>query len=148
MGRLRSARVGAGVTVALLACAGTAATAGAATYGSPRKPPYLFMTVSGGKVMNVRWNIYESCPRLSSTPEASGEYHHVFRAAITHGHFSKKANYATFGPSFLATIDWTVSIRGTITGRVARITLRESHEDFANGKCSGSHTFTVIEGAA
>lgn len=144
MGRTRCGRLGAGAATVLLACAATALASGPVNYSSHNrtKPPYLSMTVGNGKVTKVRWDIYEVCPAIGNSFQKSSN---VLNVRIKNGHFSKRVVYQIFGPSPLATIDVTTTITGTITGKTAVATVRDTRKNFANGTCSGSHRFSLHE---
>jgi hypothetical protein len=101
------------------------------------------MTLGNGKVVKVRWDIYEVCARNGNDFQKSAN---TLKAPIRNGHFSKRVTYQIFPePSFLSTIDVTTTVSGTITGKTAKVKVSDTRRSFETGKCSGSHKFTVRE---
>ena len=87
--------------------------------GKRSKPPYLFLTVSHGKVTKVRWAIHEGCdgaPSLSClTREAE-----TLNAPIKHRHFSKTVHYKLPG-SPVAISTGTTTVKGEVVRKFVEV---------------------------
>jgi hypothetical protein len=146
MSRCRSAIGILGVIVAVFLMAGAtvALASGSVSYeaGSRSKPPYLFVTVSRGRVTEVRWDIFERCD--SSNAFFSGVT--KLGASIKRGHFSRTIHY-TFGDSPLGLSTGVTTVKGTISGHAATVKLSDWEGIVSFGDCAGSHTFTATEAA-
>ena len=109
--------------------------------GKHSKPPYVFLTVSHGKVTTVRWDIHEGPVYCG---DGSGVTH--LNAPIKHGQFSKSVKY-TFGNSPLGPSSGTTTVRGTVSAN--HVTVRVTDEELITslGDCSGSHRFVATKTA-
>ena len=111
--------------------------------GSHAKPPYVFLTVSHGKVTKIRWAIHEPCggtPPLSRFTRET----QTLDAPIRNGHFSKTVHY-TIGSSALGTSKGTTKIKGTISGTDATVKVSDEQDIISWGNCTGSRKFKATE---
>lgn len=147
MSKLRSGAV-ASVAAAMLLCASVAWATGSVKYaaGKRSKPPYVFITVSHGKVTSVSWSVSERCSGGAGgagTNVERGSKGHL-KAKISHGHFSTHWSYSISpAPSPLATITGRTTVTGTVSGATAKVTVKDTESDFEDGTCTGSHKFKL-----
>jgi hypothetical protein len=145
MSGFRSAMGIVAVTVFFMAAGAVALAAGSGSYeaGTRSKPPYLFLTVSRGKVTKVRWDIRERCSDGSNsfTSEVT-----KLNAPIKHGHFSGTVHH-TFGNSPLGLDTGVTKVKGTISGNTATVKLSDSEGITSLGSCDRSRTFTATKTA-
>lgn len=147
MRKLRSGAV-ASVTAVMLVCASVAWAATSVKYaaGKRSKPPYVFITVSRGKVTSVRWSVSEHCSGGAGgagTNVEHGSKRHL-KAKISHRHFSTHWSYTISpAPSPLATITGKTTVTGTISGATAKVTVKDTESDFEDGTCTGSRKFKL-----
>lgn len=142
LGNLRSAAVGTAVVVALLVCVAQALASVDVAWASSKraKRPYLFMTVSHGKVTKVRWEVYYTCPGAQDFGYQPGAI--VLNARIKNGRFSRSVTYQ-IGSSNLGNDYATTSVRGTIVGNTATVRLSDDQSYTSYSPCYGKHSFTL-----
>jgi hypothetical protein len=107
--------------------------------GKRSKPPYLFLTVSKGKVTKVRWALHEGCDGAPALSRFTREVQKL-NAPIRHGHFSKTVHY-TIGSSPVGVSTATTRIRGTVSGKHAIVRVSDEQDNASYSPCSGSHKF-------
>jgi hypothetical protein len=133
------------IVLSLTAGAAVALTSGAVAYeaGTHAKPPYVFLTVSHGKVTKIRWAIRETCdgaPPLSPFTSRREK----LNAPIKHGHFSKTVHYSLPG-SPVAQSTGTTTVSGTISGHSVTVKVRDEQDLASYNPCTGSHTFKATK---
>jgi hypothetical protein len=136
-----------GVAALVITGSAVALSSGKVFYesGKKSKTPHLLLTVSHGKVTTVSWKIKEPCPGLQSLGPASAIQ--KLNAVIKHGHFSKKV-HAIIGSSPVANSTEDTTIKGTISGGHATVTVSDDRFYASYGECLGSHKFTATKTAA
>ena len=140
---MRRWSIGVVVLVSALALCARAVAASKTYYtsGKPGKPPFVSLTVSGGKVTIVHWVMNEDCVDI--------ETHHGptrLNARIKrNGRFNKTVTFSY--PGYLGGSSGGTHIWGRLNGATATVTI----DDYASGQsqspCEGKHTFHARRGA-
>ncbi len=146
--RFATGIIAASVAVGLMASAAVALTSGRIFYeaGKRSKPPYLFLTVSHGKVTKVRWAIHEGCDGAPALSRFTRETE-TLNAPITHGHFTKTVHYKLGGPP-VAISRGTTTVKGTIIGEHAIVKVSDEQDLASYSPCSGSRRFKATKTTA
>ena len=145
MKRPNSAGAIAAATLAVAGLTGSAiaATSGKLFYeaGKAAAPPYALVTVSHGKVTTVRWDMRQSC---NGSPNGFNGEVTKLNTPIKHGRFSKTVHY-TIGATALGTSTGRTTIKGTISGRHATLTINDQESIVSLGSCGSFHKFKATE---
>jgi hypothetical protein len=112
--------------------------------GKHSKPPYLFLTVSHGKVTTVRWAMHEGCDGAPPLERFTTKVEHL-NAPIKHGHFSKTVHYSIPSSSPVGTSTGTTKVKGTISGTHASVKVSDEQDIASYSPCSGSHKFEATK---
>ena len=126
----------AAVAALALPIGGVAAAETHYTSGTRGKPPFIGLTVAGGKVTKVNWWLLEDCGQIFKGPT------HLNAPIKRDGRFNGSVSYSI--PGNLGGSSGGTHIWGRIYGATATVTIDDYSSGQSQSICEGRHTFHAV----